>query len=230
MPSPSAIVLNGQIGLASSRQMLAAAGKYWNVTNPTPGTAIAYANKTAFSATANGLFAIANTNPSGGANIQLDSLTLFQTATAPDSTLAARFEVYTENAAVALSGAAAARTPVNVNPAFANAGTGASVTSFAAGAGTVPAAGATRRLIDIINVNIGVSVIHDTWVLDFGADGPTPGTAGLAAARATDSARITAMAAPVTIAPGCSAIINAWTLSGATNAPSYEFSLKYIEL
>lgn len=230
MPSSgSAIVLNGQIGFPSSRQMLAAAGKMFNVTNPTPGTAIAYANQTAFSATANGLFAIQNTNPSGGANIQLDSLTLFQTATAPATTLTARFEVYTESAAVALSGTAAARTPVNVNPGFSNT-TGASVTSFAAGAGTVPAAGATRRLIDIVNLNIGVSVIHDTWVIDFGADGPTIGTPGLTAARATASARTSAMAAPVTIAPGCSAIINSWTLSGTTNAPSYEFSLKYIEL
>ncbi len=226
----NAVVVNGQVGFTSSRQQLVAAGKYWNVTNPTPGTAIAYANKTSFSATANGLFTIVNTNPTGGANIQLDSLTLVQTATAPDSTLTARFEIYTENAAVNLSGNAAARTPVNVNPSFPNAGTGATVTSFAAGAGTVAAAGATRRLIDIVNLNCGVSVIHDTWVIDFGSDGPTPGTAGLTAARATDSARITAMAAPVIIPPGFSAIINSWTLSGATNVPSYEFSLKYVEL
>ncbi len=226
----TAVVLNGQIGLLTSRQMIAAAGGYFNVTNPTPGTAIAYANQTSFSATANGLFSISNGNSPNGKTIQLDSLTLFQTATAPATTLAARFEVYTESAIVAITTNAAARTPVNVNPAFANSTTGATVTSFAAGAATVPAAGASRRLIDIINLNIGVSVVHDTWVIDFGADGPTPGTAGLTAARATDSARITAMAAPVTIAPGCSAIINAWTLSGSSNVPSYEFSLKYIEV
>lgn len=211
--------------------MLAASGKYFNVTNPTPGTAIAYANQTTFSATANGLFMVSNNNPVNGANIQIDSLTLFQTATAPATTLAARFEVYNETGIVAMTGNVATRTPVQLNTGsgFVQT-TGAVVQSFAAGAGTVPAAVGTRRLIDIINLNIGVSVIHDTWVLDFGADGPTPGTAGLTAARATDSARITAMAAPVIIAPQTTAWINAWTLTGTTNAPSYEFSLKYIEL
>ena len=64
------IVTNGQIGLPTSRQMLAAAGLSYNSTNPTPGTAIAYSLKTSFSATANGLFSISN--PTGsGVNVQL---------------------------------------------------------------------------------------------------------------------------------------------------------------
>lgn len=225
----SAIILNGQIGLQSSRQMLSAAGKYFNVTNPTPGTAIAYANQTSFSATANGLFTIVNTNPLGGPSIFLDRLVLTQTATAPTGTLVARFEVYTESASVSLTGTAAARTPVNVNSGFTNV-TGALVTSFAAGAGTVAAAGASRRLMDIVTLQAGVSVIHDSWVIEFGSDSPAGGTAGLTAARATDPARIATQAAPVCIAPGSSAIINSWTLTGAANVPSYEFSLTYAEL
>ena len=75
MPAASyAFVLNGQVGLMSSRQMLTFGGKYFNVTNPTSGTAIAYGLQTGFSATANGLFGIQNTNPGGGANIYLDQL------------------------------------------------------------------------------------------------------------------------------------------------------------
>ena len=42
-----AIVLNGQVGLQSSRQQLAAEGKMFAVTNPTPGTAIVHATLTA---------------------------------------------------------------------------------------------------------------------------------------------------------------------------------------
>src|SRR3990167_296615 len=87
-----ALVLNGQVGLTSSRQMLAGAGKSFVVTNPTPGTAIAFANNTAYSATDNGLWCIANNNPSGGASIHVDRLKLIQTATAPANGLATRAE------------------------------------------------------------------------------------------------------------------------------------------
>ena len=112
-------VVNGQVGFPSSRQMLAAAGKFFNVTNPTPGTAIAYANQTSFSATANGLFSISNGNTTAsGINLYLDKLILTQTATAPTGVLVYRFEVYSETGIRALSAGNAARTPVNVNPGF----------------------------------------------------------------------------------------------------------------
>jgi hypothetical protein len=223
----SSIVLNGQVGLLPPRQLLAESGAVFNVTNPTPGTAIAYANKTSYSATANGLFTISNNNSSGGKSIILDELMILQTATAPTGTLVARFEVFDESGIVALSGSAAARTPVNVNSNFTNS-TGAVVTSFAAGAGTVPAAVGTRRLVDVVALNCDVSVIHDQWRVMFGADGIA--TAGLTAARATSSACVVAAAAPVVIAPQHSVIINSWTLTGAANVPSYEFSLRYFEL
>src|SRR5688572_20225536 len=183
----NAVVLNGQIGLTSSRQQLAAAGKYFNVTNPTPGTAIAYANKTSFSATANGLFSISNNNPSGGANILLDRLVLTQTATAPTDVLVYRFEVYSETGIRALSAGNAVRTPVNVNPAFPDA-TGAIVNSFSAAAGTVPAAAGTRKLVDVIALQTGgQTVIHDSMVIEFGSDGPVvgSGTSGTAARAAS---------------------------------------------
>lgn len=226
--SATALVLNGSISLLKPRAALVAAGKAFTVTNPTPGTAIAYANQTAYSATANGLFSISNNNSlASGVNIILDTLTLVQTATAPATMLVSRFEVLGESGVVALTGSAAARTPVNLLGS-ASSSTGAVVTSFAAGAGTVAAAVGTRRLLGVIALNTGVSVIHDQWVLDFGAD--ALGTPPLTAARATANACIVGAAPQIVIAPGYSVWINAWTLSGTTNVPSYEFALNYFEM
>lgn len=226
-----AVVLNGQVGFPSSRQMLAAAGKYFVVTNPTPGTAIAYALQTGFSATANGLFAIKNTNTVGGANIQLDYLKLKQTATVPTGTLVMNFEAYNETGLVAMTGNVATRTPVQLNQGagFTQA-TGAVVQSFAAGAATVPAAVGTRVLQSIGSINTGVAVVHDTYIMNFGADGVLGGTAGLTAARATASATIASQMAPVIIAPQTTSWLNMWWVTQAANTPSFEFELAFIEI
>src|SRR3954464_16051366 len=111
MPGPNAFVVNGNIGLLSSRQMLANSGVYYNVTNPTSGTAIVWATLTAFSATANGLLVVQNTDQVGGRNIYFDSLWLKQTATAPTGTLSLNFEVFNETGLVTGTGNVATRTP-----------------------------------------------------------------------------------------------------------------------
>ena len=226
------MLINGRVGTLSVRQQLASAGKYFNVTNPTPGTAVAYANKVAYSTTANGLLSVSNNNPSeSGINIYLDTLALTQTATAPTDALVYRFEVFTETGIRALSAGNLARTPVNINPSFSDA-TGAVVNSFSAAAGTMPAAVGTRKIVDIIALQTGgQTVIHDTMMVAFGADGILGGSGtALTAARASSSSTLTALAAPVIITPQNSIFITSWTLTGATNVPSYEFSLKYFEL
>lgn len=219
------VVVNGQIGLPSSRQMLAAAGLYYTATNPTIGTAIAYANKTAWSATANGLYTISN---QGTKTIQLDRLKLLQTATAPTGTLYLRHEVYTETGIVVISSAAAAVTPVNVNPGYSSS-TGATVTFFNAGAGTVPAAVGTRRLAGWGSLSTGVTVLGDSFTVEYGCDGPMVQGRGDTAARATDPADLSMWMPPVTIAPNTTAIGNLWWVTSATNVPSFEFILGYIE-
>jgi hypothetical protein len=225
----SSILLNGAIGLPSGRQMLAAAGNYFVATNPTPGTAIAYANKTSYSATANGLFSIYNGNPSGGANIQLDRLKLTQTATAPTGGLVTRFEIVSETGAVAITGAALAVVPQNVNPGKASS-TGATVTFFSAGAGTIAAAVGTRRILHTGSFASGVNVQYDSWTIEFGSDSIASGIAPLGAARATAPADLVVSAPPITVAPGTSVWMNLWGLTPAANVPSYEFALSYIEL
>lgn len=222
------VVLNGNVSLLSPRQALAQAGKLFTVTNPTPGTAIAYALQTGFSATANGLFSVSNNNPSGGPDIILDKLWLKQTATAPTGTLTLRLETFLESGIAVIGTAVAARTPVNLNAGKTNT-TGAVVTSFAAGAGTVPAAVGTRRLTNVVGGVTGVTVIHDEFTYDFSG---TEGTAknGGAAARASDAAAFQYGASPVVIAPQNTCFINLWWVTQAANAPSFEFALNYIEI
>lgn len=228
MPGANAVVVNGQIGLLTTRQMLAAGGNYYNVTNPTSGTAIVWATLTAFSATANGLFVVAN---QGAKTIYFDSLWLKQTATAPTGTLSLNFEVFNETGIVTGTGNVATRTPVQINTGLSQA-TGAVVQSFAAGAITIPAAasGATRRLQDIGSIATGVTVAHDTFRIDFGADGPGVARTGLTAARATDPAQMCTTMAPIAVAPNTTSWINAWWVTQAANIPSLEFSLKYVEI
>lgn len=221
------ISLNGQIGLPSSRQMLAAAGYSFNSTNPTPGTAIAYALKTAYSATANGLFSISN--PAGsGVNVQLDRLKLIQTATAATGCLNTRFEIFAESGVVALTSAALAVTPVNLKP-DGNAAK-ATVTFFSAGAGTVAAAVGTRREIGWGSCQTGASIVYDSLTVEFGTDGPSTGTAQLTGAKATAAADYVTFGPAVTVPPGWSAWMNLWVITQALNAPSYEFSLVHNEV
>lgn len=231
MAQKTAVVLNGQVGLLTTRDFLAANAAYYTVTNPTPGTAIVWATLTGFSATANGLFLIQNKNVPGGPNIYLDRMWLKQTATAPTGTLSLNFDVWNETGFVLGTGNVATRTPVQLNQgAGTSQQTGAFVQSFAAGAITIPAAIGSRVLQDIGGIPTGVTVAHDQFVVDFGADGPSSGTAGLTAARATDPARLTGQMAPIVIAPQTTSWINAWWVTQAANIPSLEFSLGYFEV
>jgi hypothetical protein len=230
MPIQTLTTPNGAVALLSQRQMLAGQGKMFVATNPTPGTAIAYANKTSYSATANGLFSLYNGNAAGGANIYLDRLRLIQTATAPTGGLITRFELFTETGNVALTGSALAVTPVNVLNGPPAGNSSATVTFFSAGAGTVAAAAGTRKQVYVGSLASGVNVQHDSWTFEFGSDGSSVGTSELTAARATGPADLVVACPAITVAPGTSVWMNLWGLTPAANVPSYEFDLSYFEL
>ena len=221
--------ITSNVGLLTRRQIMALSGKYFNVTNPTAGTAIAAATITGFSATANGLFAIQNKNPANnGATIFVDCMRLIQTATAPTGTLNMRFETFVESGIVVMTGNVATRTPVNVNGGFPNT-TGAVVQSFSAGQMTVPAAVGSRNLVGIGSIPTGLTVQHDSFVVEFGADGVVPSRTGLTAARATDPATMVTSMVPFVIPPQQTGWINMWWVTQAANVPSFEFSLNYVE-
>lgn len=221
-------VLNGVIGFPTSRQMLAASGKFFTVTNPTIGTPVVGATITTFSATANGLFVVQNNAATGGANIHLDSFFLRLRATAPTGTLSMQFEVYNESGIVAGTTAVTTRTPIQVNTGLPQT-TNAVVQAFAAGCITIPAAVGTRRLQDQFALATGVAVDGDTYEVVFGQDGIAGSKNGGAAARATDTAHIVASAAPIIIAPQTTSWINMWWLTQAANIPSWEYCLRYFE-
>lgn len=223
-----AVVINGQVGFPSSRQMLASAGKYFTVTNPTIGTAVVGATITAWSATANGMFVIANGAASGGASIYLDSLSLRLRATAPTGTLTMQWECYNESGIVAGTGNVTSRTPIQGNTGLPQTSV-ATVQAFAAGAITIPAAVGTRRLQDTTTLTTGVAVDGDTYVLQFGQDGISGNKNGGAAARATDPAQIVGGMGPIVIAPQTTSWLNMWWLTQAANIPSWEYNLRFFE-
>ncbi len=225
----TAFVLNGTVGLLSSRQMVAGSGSYFTVTEPTLGTGVAFATVTSSSATANGLFVVRNTNAVGGKNIYLDRLSLIETAAAPTGALTMRVEVVQETGLVVGTGAVATRTPVQINNGFPQT-TGAVVQAFSAGAITIPAAVGTRTTIDDVAIPHGLNaIVHDNYIVDFGADGPSTSTIGLTAAR-TQASRIATQAAPVVVAPQNSVWLNMYWITQAANVPSFCYSLTYAEL
>lgn len=231
MPQLTQAVLNGQVGLLSSRQFLAGRGNAFIVNNPTFGTAVAYALKTAWSATANGLFVIQNKNAPGGANIYIDSITLKQTATAPATTVSLNLDIWSEIGFVTATSAVATITPVPLaNGQGYSSTTGALVQAFSAGAATIPAAVGARTAQQQVSIPTGVTILGDVFEFDFGSDGPSAGTNGLTAARAATPARMTAQGEPIVVVPGTTTIINAWWTGAATNIPSFEYAMPYFEL
>ena len=95
---------------------------------------------------------------------------------------------------------------------------------------TIPAAVGTRRLMSNFTMTTGVTVRYDTFIVNFGAEGPPIAKNGGAAARATDVATIVTNAPTVCIAPQTTSWINMWWVTQDTNVPEYEFALTYHEI
>lgn len=226
MPGTTAFYLNGSISQLTQEQALAGAGKAFVVNCQTPGTAIAYAALTTFSATANGLFVIRNTNASGGANIYIRRLELFQTAAVATGTTWS-FETYNETGLVAGTTAVITRTPIQINSGVSQT-TGAIVQAFNAGAITIPAAVGTRTLTGQGWIPIGLNVVKDVYTMDFGSDGTVSGSGGATAVRAVDVARRGGQMPACIIPPQTTSWINMWGCG--TSAPSFEYNLTYYEL
>ncbi len=222
-----AMNLTGTLGLLPRRQQLTAYGAYW-VVNNVPGTAVTGLVAVAYSATANGMFLVQNGNSvASGKQIFFDRLTFYQNnATVPVGTNF-HFEVYNETGIVTGTGTVATKTPINVNTTSGQS-TGMTVQAFAAGEITIPAAVGVRKLVGVGSLPVGVNVVKDTYVVDFGADGVAKGKEGQVAARATDTARHCTQMAPVCIPPQTTTWLNFW--GPGTNAPDFEYELSLIEI
>jgi len=225
---PPTIVVNGQLSLLSPRQAAAALGGYYVATNPTPGTGVLFGTVTGFSATADGMFTVANTNAANGRTIYLDALSLHMSGTAPTATTVAKLAVFLENKIVAPTAGNVAITPQPLNPAVSPT-SGATINGFSSAAMTIPAAVGTRTLVANTSLPTSLGITGDSYVFAFGGDPAVP-VPGLTAVRATAAGRIVTQCAPVTVPPGYTAIIDFWWLTQATNGPTLEFELGYYEL
>lgn len=223
---PGSFVVNGQVGLLSPRQLLAANGSYYVATTPTPGTGVATGVVTGFSATADGLFTISNNNPLGGRSIYLDYLALNMSGTAPTVTTVMKMAAFLESGIVAPSAGNVAVVPKPVNPL--SAGTGAVVNMFSAAMMTIPAAVGTRSLVANWSIPTSLGITGDSYVTQFGGDQSVIG--GSTAVRATAAARLAVVTAPITIPPNYTAILDWWWLTMATNGATFEVELGYAEL
>lgn len=219
------IVVNGVVSQFSQQQQLAEQGALFVTNCQSPGTAIAYAALNAFSATANGLFVIANTAAQGGKNIHLHRIELFQTATPPVGTTWS-LEAYNETGIVAGTTAVITRTPIQSNSGIAQTSI-ATVQAFNAGAITIPAAVGTRRLVGQGWIQVGVCLAKDNYAIDFGSDNILGGSGGVTAVRASDTARKVGQMPAVIIPPQTTTWINLWGCG--TNAPSFEYNLIHSE-
>lgn len=221
-------VVNGQVNLAAWRENASSLGQYFIASNPTPGTGIQAGLVTAFSATADGLFTIANTNsPNGGKTIQVDYIALNMTGTAPTATTVQKMAVFLESGIVAPSAGnvtyAASRNTLPNGPT-----SGAVINGFTGGAMmTLPAAVGTRTLVANVSLATSLGITGDTYIYEFGADAQIIG--GSTAVRATAAAQLVASCPPLTIPPQYTALISLWWLTQATTGATYEPTIAYTE-
>lgn len=244
---PTAMVDNSNVQISNNRrtrygeaytvQMLtprhlgADEGSYFVAQNATPGTGIAKNGAiTSFSDT-NALFVLQNTSASGatpaGKSIYLDSLTLIVT-TAQAAGIAKHF-AFKKSTISRECTTAANRTVVTANNMRLSGPTSiAKLTAYnAAGAHTVPASVVTDVFYGRVCIPHGAMIIHDTYVVRFGAE-PMADKAGGAAVRATDGGAYTISAPPIIVDPGEWLVIHEWDVTEG-GAPAYEYQLTWWE-
>ena len=220
-----AVILNGTV--SPSWQDYAAAGKGFIASNPTPGTGIVCGTVTAFSATADGLFTLSNGNAAGGASIRMNSVALNMSGTAPTATTVMKSAFYLEQGIVAPSGGSSAVVPRNAllgGPA--SSGT---LNVFAAAMCTIPAAVGTRQLAGNVSIPTNLGITGDSYIVKLDGTQPDNGAFSVVV-RATVPSRFAAgTAAPIIIAPQQTLIADWWWIGQATNGPTFEYEISWIE-
>lgn len=200
---------------------LADVGQYFVATNPTPGTGIAGIAAADGNDDLENLVSVYNEDTAaGGKRIYLDFLHLVVTAagTAGSTTT---FVSKTDSSDRYTSGGSAI-TEVNVNRDSST----ASIARLHFGALVSPAA-TSQRLVGHGRIRSVITVVGDTYVVDFGSAGR--GYSSSLATAGTAIAHIVIPHVPVIIGPGHSWLfqINAASQTGAS---SYEFQLGYWEV
>ena len=201
----------------TDKQLVADEGAYFVATNPTPGTAIAFALNAAVSETAGYFLSIKNTEPANGKRIYLDYLRLI-CAVAPASATAGDMFIKLDSAGFSSGGSAI--TPVNPNYDS----TTASVADVRAGALTT-AARVAARLVVRARLRTAIPVVGDEWDFVFGAYEHS--TAQVF--NGTNPQRMPIGLPPIIIAPQSFALLQLWFPGNAVTPASFEFELGMVE-
>jgi hypothetical protein len=233
MATPTLSIVNGQVGLFSSRQQLAAAGVYYVATNATPGTALNTGQISTYSATADGFLTIVNNNPTGsGVNIYPDYLKCMMSGTAAAGTTVMNFNLVTDAVAgVTPTAGNVALSAINVNRGSTNSSNSIINVSTGAAAMTIPAATGAAKNIGRAQIPTSLGITGDVYVLDFGGQQvDIGGQGGGTAVRATAPARLSDCTVPVIIPPQTGLIVNMWWLGSITNKPFFEYEIGLVEV
>jgi hypothetical protein len=204
--------------LARGKHVLADDGLYFVATNPTPGTAIAFAVNAAVSETVGYFLSIQNSELPGGKRIFLDFLKLLL-AVVPASATSAEMFIKLDTAGFTSGGTPI--TPVNPNSDSAT----KSVAVINAGALTTAARSGAARLVTRNKLRTAIPVAGDEWDFIFGAD-------EFAAASATGGANAQRMPIglpPVIIAPQQFALFQLWFPGNAATPAQFELELGMVE-
>lgn len=196
-------------------------GGYFVGTNPTPGTALAFAVNASFDVT-KGLFVYRNRDAVGGKNVHIDYLKIIPTV-APASGTAAHVALYTDTVNRYTSGGTQI-TPVNVSNSGQQGGSICDL--FAASGGTVitvATAGQKVKLISRSVLRAVIPAINDEMVLAFGDSPAAAGSSATAAGRSATNV------VPGLLTPGDNLVVIVWFPSNAATGLSYEFETGWSE-
>jgi hypothetical protein len=209
-----------------TKHVLAEEGTYFALTNPTPGTAIAYGSggtQATFSDTVP-FMQILNTGNPGDPNapiVFMDYLKLIENGTTPASATTLHAVARLDNGfRTATGGTPTTNVPVSVNMNLATAQPASRIITFAGAVATIPASSAAMRQVGRAQLKGGPPLNLDEFTISFGLN-DTPSGGGYLTAVAAYQTRMP----PVAIGPGQSLTIHLWMLSAITNPFSYEFEL-----
>lgn len=200
----------------------------------TPATTVSQQGQvTAFGDTTP-LFVIKNNAAAGGVSIWPRYLRLMNTATAPTGTIDLFLAVLIDSTSKLPTAANQYSNPLisNMDTRDTSSATVATLYHYAvAAAFATPASSASVKVVYRASIPTGVAVLHDTYTFQFNMqDQPMTQKQGLTAARATDSAGLSAQGAGFSIAPGLWATFHLWWVTSGVNLPIWETELCWYEL
>lgn len=206
---------------AQLRQQLAAEGCYFLATNPTIGTAVAFAVNASHDVTKIA-FNWANLAGPGGKSVFLDHVTLVPTV-APASAVSARWSLLYEPTVVVPSAGNNRQTPV----ALPSPGAGDSVCRFDHFTGgavmTMAAATASAKILGVGSARGVIPVVGEELAFAFGGD-----PAAAAGAPSSGSRQVSVLP-PVVLPPQGSVRLSLWFPSNAITGLSAEFTAGWWE-